>query len=106
MHTLLLYFYLIGARSDDLVSESILTTQLCQVLRVIFYYNPRMVAATGCYPEDLALALSTKLFLLVEGENLSIFLGSLCHMSILISILIYHININIINININIPLTL
>jgi len=69
LKTLRAVFDMYPGANTGLVSETILTTQLTQVLRVIFYYNPSMVSVTGCYPEDLAQALSTKLFLLVEANR-------------------------------------
>lgn len=51
------------------VSESILMNHLCQILRIVFYFNPRISKATSCFPEDLACALSVKVFLLIESKR-------------------------------------
>jgi Ca2+-binding EF-hand superfamily protein len=51
------------------VSENILTNHVTQIMRVIFYFNPDISQATGCFPEDLGSALATKIFLLVDAKR-------------------------------------
>ena len=51
------------------VTENILSNHLCQILRLIFYFNPSIPEHTGCYPDDLACALSIKVLQLSESNR-------------------------------------
>lgn len=51
------------------VTENILSIHLCQILRLIFYFNPAIPEHTGCYPDDLACALSIKVLQLSESNR-------------------------------------
>lgn len=53
------------------VSENILQNHLCQIMRIVFYFNPRISKATGCFPEDLACALAVKVLQLIESKRKS-----------------------------------
>lgn len=51
------------------VTENILSNHLCQILRLIFYFNPAIPEHTGSYPDDLACALSIKVLQLSESNR-------------------------------------
>ena len=55
--------------STGFVTENILSNHLCQVLRLIFYFNPALPENTGSSPEDLSCALSIKVLQLSESNR-------------------------------------
>lgn len=52
--------------SEGNAPDSILFSHLCQIFRLIYYFSPDIQSSSGCFPEDLAHAISTKYLLLID----------------------------------------